>query len=95
MTMLSNTFNALRCNAKMSNPIYPQCQMVSDGGYDDPDTVLKNALVAGWSEANGRHYCPAHTQTAAAPLADAPVRRTRNKPTPPEPDNHGFHEGNQ
>lgn len=95
MTLISNTYFALRCNARMSNPIYPTCQAVSDGGYDDADTVLKNALVAGWSENNGKHYCPAHSPGIVLPPEAKPVRKPRNKPTPAEPETHEYHEENQ
>ena len=94
MTLISNTYYALRCNARMSNPIYPTCQAVSDGGYDDSDTVLKNALVAGWSEAHGKHYCPAHTQVET-PVDIRSARKPRTKPAPPEPETHSHGEEHQ
>lgn len=75
----SATYNYLSCAAKIDNLLHPRCGFLSDGGWEDLDTVRKRALVVGWtSPTKTADFCPEHSRRSMSTETPAgTVRRTR------------------
>lgn len=91
------TYNYLSCAGKVDNLLHPRCGFLSDGGWEDLDTVRKRALVAGWtSPTKTSDLCPIHSQAIReVPPAPRAVRQAtavrQPEPTPaptPAPEHH-------
>lgn len=80
MTLLTDNYYSIKCNAAVDNPLHPTCEMISAGGYNDKVAVVEAALKTGWTEDGGKHRCPTHSQQdIVAPTA------TARKPRLPKP----------
>lgn len=74
----SATYYWLSCSAKIDNLMQPRCTAVSEGVFDDADTMRKRALVAGWtSPTKTTDLCPAHSSGIRLPSEPRPARRPR------------------
>jgi hypothetical protein len=78
MTVHDDHYYSVGCNARIDNLLTPQCPARSAGGFHDSDSVLKSALVAGWTEIRGKHFCPAHSATVTEADAE-PVKPARQR----------------
>lgn len=78
MSKQTATYHFLSCNGKLSNLIQPNCQTVSEGGFDQTVVELE-AMGSGWSQDGNKDYCPACSarRTPAASAVQPPSRRPR------------------
>lgn len=79
MTLLTDNYYSIKCNAAVDNPLHPTCEMISAGGYNDKVAVVEAALKTGWTEDGGKHRCPTHSQQdtvvpTASPRKPRPVK---------------------
>lgn len=82
MTIQTDSYHALKCDAQIDNLLHPRCETISAGGFNDKTAVLESALKIGWTENGSRHMCPDHSKVSGIVLPPKAERKPRTpKPT--------------
>lgn len=87
MTLQTDHYYSLTCNGRVNNVVSPNCGATSDGRWHDAELMEKEAEQAGWTKTTRGHLCPNCSRAASATVeaAETKPRKTRVKPTPPDP----------